>query len=77
MSTDEEEQPRAPSFPAALDQEFPQLSCICIDRDAVFLQADFGAVVDNAIWGNGLCRSADMNPHQSQAFILDVPVAQV
>ena len=23
------------------------------------------------------CRSADMNPHQSQAFILDVPVAQV
>jgi hypothetical protein len=40
--------------------------------EPIFLYTDFGAVADSAIWGNGSCRSADMNPHQSQAFILGV-----
>ena len=42
-----------------------------VDRNAVFLWADFSAVVNGAIWGNGLCRSADTNPQSGSRQALD------
>jgi len=42
------------------------------DRDTVFLQADFTAVVNGAIWGNGLCRSSDTLKGSAANFVIVV-----
>jgi len=52
---------RGTIIPGRRNQELPQLNTSRVGRNALFLYAEFSAVVDSGIWGNGLCRSSARN----------------